>query len=241
MLNPYVELFLMSEILSLFEPRPEHKALRRMTVDFVQKEVEPQAGEFDRKEQFNLDLFCRLSPLGLLGLLVEDEKLGGSGMDLSAMVLVHEELSRSDPGFCLAYLAHSVLCVYNIYRNGNEEQKKLWLPGLCNGKKVGAMAMSEPDCGTDVLAMKTKAVWKGDKYILNGRKMWITNGCVDEIKSLCDICLVYAKTGDQISSFIVEKGFKVFRSVKKSWINWVCGPPTRRSWCLRTAKFLSAI
>ena len=195
---------------SLFDLSPEHRALRKMVADFVKKEVEPQALEFDKKEQFNLELFRKLGSLGLLGLLVKEEGLGGSDMDLTAMVLVHEELSRSDPGFCLAYLAHSVLCVYNIYRNASEEQKKLWLPGLCKGSKIGAMAMSEPDCGTDTLAMKTSAVKKGNKYILNGRKMWITNGSVDEQKIPCDICLLYAKTGDKISSFIVEKGFKGF-------------------------------
>ena len=195
---------------SLFNPSPEHKALREMTADFVQKELEPQALEFDKKEKFNLDLFQKLGPLGLLGLLVKEDSLGGSDMDFSAMVLVHEELSRSDPGFCLAYLAHSVLCVYNICRNASEEQKKLWLPDLCRGRKVGAMAMSEPDCGTDALAMKTRAIKKGDKYILNGRKMWITNGCLDGQKTPCDYCLVYAKTGDKISSFMVEKTFKGF-------------------------------
>ena len=197
-------------IFSFFNPSPEHKALREMIADFVQKEVEPQALEFDKKEIFNLDLFQKLGSLGLPGLLVREEDLGGSNMDFSAMVLAHEELSRSDPGFCLAYLAHSVLCVYNIYRNASEEQKKLWLPDLCKGQKLGAMAMSEPDCGTDALAMKTQAIKKGDKYILNGRKMWITNGCLDEQKKPCDYCLVYAKTGDKISSFVVEKTFKGF-------------------------------
>ena len=195
---------------SLFDPSHEHKALREMTADFVQKEVEPQALEFDKKEKFNLELFRKLGSLGLLGLLVKDENLGGSGMDLTAMVLVHEELSRSDPGFCLAYLAHSVLCTYNIYRNASEEQKKLWLPSLCSGEKVGAMAMSEPDCGTDVLAMKTSAVKKGNKYLLNGRKMWITNGSLDDQKTACDYCLLYAKTGDKISTFVVEKDFQGF-------------------------------
>lgn len=195
---------------SLFDPSPEHKALREMTIDFVKKELEPQALEFDKKEQFNLELFRKLGSLGFLGLLVEEESFGGSGMDLTAMVLVHEELSRSDPGFCLAYLAHSILCTYNIYRNASVEQKKNWLPGLCNGTKVGAMAMSEPDCGTDVLAMKTHAVKKADKYILNGRKMWITNGNLDEQGEPCDFCLLYAKTGDRISTFLVEKGFKGF-------------------------------
>lgn len=195
---------------SLFDPSPEHKALREMLKDFVQKEVEVQAQEHDQKEKFNIELFRKLGSLGLLGLLVKEERLGGSNMDLRAMVLVHEELSRSDPGFCLAYLAHSVLCVYNIYRNANEKQKELFLKGLCSGEKIGAMAMSEPDCGTDVLAMKTHAVKKGERYILNGRKMWITNGCLEDQKTSCDYCLVYAKTGDSISTFVVEKAFPGF-------------------------------
>ena len=195
---------------SLFNPSPEHKALRKMITAFVKKELEPQALEFDKKEQFNLELFRKLGPLGLLGLLVKEEELGGSNMDLSAMLIAHEELSSSDPGFCLAYLAHSVLCVYNIYRNANEDQKRSILPGLCSGEKIGAMAMSEPDCGTDALAMKSHAVKKDSLYILNGRKMWITNGCIDDNKQACDYVLVYAKTGDKISSFIVEKSFKGF-------------------------------
>ncbi|MDE0092624.1 MAG: acyl-CoA dehydrogenase family protein [Oligoflexia bacterium] len=195
---------------SLFNLSPEHKALREMTADFVKKELEPQALEFDKKEHFNLELFRKLGHLGLLGLLIKEEELSGSNMDLTAMVIVHEELSSSDPGFCLAYLAHSVLCAYNIYRNANEDQKKLFLPGLCSGNKIGAMAMSEPDCGTDALAMKTQAVKKEGIYLLNGRKMWITNGCIDNDKQACDYILVYAKTGDKVSSFVVEKSFKGF-------------------------------
>ena len=195
---------------SFFDPSPQHKALREMIKSFAQKELEPQALAFDKKEHFNLELFQKLGPLGLLGLLVKEESLGGSGMDLSAMLLAHEELSRVDPGFCLAYLAHSVLCAYNIYKNANEEQKKLFLPALCRGDKIGAMAMSEAEGGTDVLAMKTRATKKGDQYILNGRKMWITNGSLDENKTPCDLCLLYAKTGEHISSFVVEKGFKGF-------------------------------
>ena len=199
-----------SQNISLFNPSSEHKALREMTAQFVKKEVESQALEYDKKEEFNLELFRKLGKLGLLALLVKEDELGGSGMDLTAMLIAHEELSYSDPGFCLAYLAHSVLCVYNIYRNANEDQKKLILPGLCSGGKIGAMAMSEADCGTDALAMKTHAVKKASHYILNGRKMWITNGCIDNNKQACDFVLVYAKTGDKISSFVVEKSFKGF-------------------------------
>jgi len=195
----------------LFNPTEEHAMLRQTVREFVQSEVEPQAAEYDRKEQFNLPLFRRLGEIGLLGITVEDT-YGGSGMDTVAAVIAHEELSASDPGFALAYLAHSMLCVNNIATNCNDEQKKRWLPKLCSGEWVGSMAMSEPHVGTDVLGMKSIAVKKGDDYILNGRKMWITNGTVDDQGTPGDIVLVYAKTGErngrpQISTLIVEKGF----------------------------------
>ncbi len=196
--------------------------LRKTVREFVQAEVEPQAAEYDRKEQFNLKLFRRLGELGLLGITVSDE-YGGSGMDGVAAVIAHEELAMSDPGFCLAYLAHAMLCTNNLAVNCNEEQKKRWLPKLCSGEWVGSMAMSEPDVGTDVLGMKTTAVRKGDHYVINGRKMWITNGCVDEQGTPGDCVLVYARTGDgadgspSISSFLVEKthpGFSVGQKIK---------------------------
>lgn len=194
----------------LFNPTEEHKMLREMVRDFVQAEVEPQAHEYDKKEKFNLPLFKQLGELGLLGITVDDN-FGGSGMDATAAVIAHEELSASDPGFCLAYLAHSMLSVNNIALNANDQQKDKWLPKLCSGEWVGCMAMSEPHVGTDVLGMKTTAEKKGDKYILNGQKMWITNGQVDENGTPADIVLVYAKTGEsngraKISTFVVEKG-----------------------------------
>ncbi len=196
----------------LFNPTEEHQMLRQTVREFVEKEVEGQAAEFDRKEQFNLPLFRKLGDLGLLGITV-DEKYGGSAMDAISAVIAHEEISASDPGFCLAFLAHAALCANNIGVNANDEQKKRWLPKLCSGEWVGSMAMSEPHVGTDVLGMKTTAVKKGDKYIINGRKMWITNGTLDEKSTASDCVLVYAKSGDkdgrtQISTFVVEKGFK---------------------------------
>lgn len=196
----------------LFNPSEEHAMLRKMVRDFVESEVEPQAAEYDRKEQFNLDLFRKLGGIGLLGITVSDA-YGGSGMDATAAVIAHEELSASDPGFCLAYLAHAMLCVNNIAVNASEEQKKKWLPKLCSGESVGSMAMSEPHVGTDVLGMKTTAVKKGDKYIINGRKMWITNGTLDDNRTPGDGVLLYAKTGEEkgrskISTFFVEKNFK---------------------------------
>jgi isovaleryl-CoA dehydrogenase len=193
----------------LYNPTDEHSMLRQTLRSFVQEEVEPQAHAFDRKEQFNLPLFRKLGDLGLLGITVP-ENYGGSSMDAIAAVIVHEELSASDPGFCLAYLAHSMLLVNNFAVNASEEQKKKFLPGMCNGTWVGGMAMSEPAVGTDVMGMQTTAVKQGDHYVLNGRKMWITNGTLDENKTPADGLLVYAKTGEkngraQISSFLVEK------------------------------------
>lgn len=188
--------------------------LRQTVRDFVTAEVEPQAAEYDRKEQFNLPLFRRLGELGLLGITVDDQ-FGGSGMDAVAAVIAHEEISASDSGFCLAYLAHAALCANNVAVNASEEQKKRWLPKLCSGEWIGSMGMSEPHVGTDVLGMKTVAVKKGSNYVINGRKMWITNGCVDDQGTPGDCVLVYAKTGEQggkpmLSTFLVEKSHKGF-------------------------------
>ncbi|MEK6553792.1 MAG: acyl-CoA dehydrogenase family protein [Bdellovibrionota bacterium] len=196
----------------LFNPSEEHKMLRETVRSFVQTEVEPQAHEYDRAEKFNLPLFRKLGELGLLGITVP-EAYGGSGLDAMAAVIVHEELSASDPGFCLAYLAHSMLAVNNIAVNASEEQKKRLLPKLCSGEFVCCMAMSEPHVGTDVLGMKSTAVKKGDGYLINGRKMWITNGTIDENSTAADVVLLYARSGEkngrvQLSTFLVEKGME---------------------------------
>ena len=204
----------------LLNPTETHQMLRDSVKDFVKKEVEPQAHEFDKKENFNLALYKKTGELGLLGLVVP-EIYGGSEMDATAICIVHEELSASDPGFALAYLAHTLLCVNNLVVNGSESQKQKYLPKLSSGEHIGSMAMSEPDYGTDVLGMKTTAVKNNDKYIINGRKMWITNGSIDENKTPCDMVWVYAKTGEkngraQISTFIVEKndpGFYVGQKI----------------------------
>ena len=195
---------------NLFNPTEEHRMLREMVREFVETEVESQALEFDREEKFNLPLFRKLGELGLLGVTVPEE-YGGSGMDPLAAVIVHEELSVADPGFALAYLAHAILSANNFAVNANEEQKKEFLPKLCSGEWVGCMAMSEPHVGTDVMGMLTTAVKKGDKYVINGRKMWITNGTIDENGTPADFVLIYAKTGEkngraQISTFMVERG-----------------------------------
>lgn len=205
----------------LFNPTEVHKMLRQTVRDFVAKEVEPQALEFDRKEQFNSPLFRKLGELGLLGVTVEEE-YGGIGLDATSAVIAHEELAASDAGFCLAYLAHSMLCVNNLAFNASSEQKARWLPKLCSGEHIGAMAMSEPGAGTDVLAMESLAERQGDHYLLNGRKMWITNGTLDEAGTPADGVLVYARTGStkerpQISTFFVEagaQGFSVGQKIK---------------------------
>jgi isovaleryl-CoA dehydrogenase len=193
----------------------EEIMLRETVRDFVKREVEPQAQQSDAQERFNIDLFRKLGDLGLLGASAPDE-FGGSGLSPLSIVMAHEELSASDPGLCLAFLAHSLLCVNNIVVNGSETQKRTYLPKLCSGEWIGAMAMSEPEAGTDVLGMKTSAKPSDKGYVLNGRKMWITNGVVDNEKSPCDVLFVYAKTGEdergrvKLSSFIVEKGTKGF-------------------------------
>ena len=203
-------------------PTEEHSMLREMVRGWVASEVEPQALEHDRNEKFNLGLFRQMGEMGLLGITAPVEH-GGAGMDALAAALVNEEISYSDPGFCLAYLAHSMLFVNNLSRNGSEEQKARILPKVCSGEWVGAMAMSEPDIGTDVLGMSTTADRQEDgSWLINGRKMWITNGCIDDDGTPCDVVWTYAKTGvDQkgraeISTFIVEKdhpGFSVGQKI----------------------------
>ncbi len=191
-------------------PTEEHKMLRDQVRAFTKEEVEPQALEHDRVERFNRRLFEKVGELGLLGITVT-EKDGGAGMDATAAVIVHEELSASDPGFALAYLAHSMLCVNNLAVNANDEQKRRWLPRLIAGDAIGAMGMSEPAVGTDVLGLRTTATLQGDHWVVNGRKMWITNGAVDDEKTTCDVMLFYARTGGtdarpEITSFVVERG-----------------------------------
>lgn len=195
--------------------------IREMVRDFVREEVEPQALAHDRDEKFNLDLFRQLGEYGLLGITISDE-YGGAGMDATAAAIVNEELSYSDPGFCLAYLAHAQLTVNNLAVNGSDEQKARFLPGLCSGELVGCMAMSEPDYGTDALAMTTTATRQGDgNWCINGRKMWITNGVIDDEGTPADIVWLYARTGTdekgrpEISTFIIEKGMDGYKSGQK--------------------------
>ncbi|MBX3250426.1 MAG: acyl-CoA dehydrogenase family protein [Myxococcales bacterium] len=192
----------------LFNPTPEHAQLREMVRRFAETEVEPQALEHDRSETFNLPLFRKLGELGVLGVTCGEE-YGGAGLDAVAACIVHEELSAVDPGFTLAYLAHSMLFVNNVYQNANDEQRRRFLPGACEGTKVCGMCMSEPDAGTDVLGLRTTARRDGDFYVLDGAKMWITNGAISK-DELGDAFLVYARMEgaprSELTSFLVEKG-----------------------------------
>ena len=197
----------------IFTPTEDHKQLREMVRAFTKAEVEPQALEHHRDEKFNLPLFRKLGELGLLG-IPADPNHGGSGMDATAAVIAHEELSASDPSFCLSYLAHSMLFVNNLSVNGTEDQKARILPTACSGQTIGGMCMSEPGAGTDVMGMTTRATRDGDDFVINGAKMWITNGAVSDTE-LGDHFVVYARTGDKggasdLSLFLVEKGMPGF-------------------------------
>jgi len=193
--------------LDLFNPSPEHQALRTLVRDFAEREVEPQAAGHDRDESFNRPLFQKLGELGLLGVTVP-EAYGGSGMDASAAVIAHEELAAADAGLTLSYLAHSMLFANNLAKNGSEDQCRRFLPEACAGRTVCGMGMSEAGAGTDLMAMKTTARLKGDRYFLNGSKMWITNGLTSDTE-MGDTFLIYARTSEQgprgISTFLVDK------------------------------------
>ncbi|MEE9608724.1 MAG: acyl-CoA dehydrogenase family protein [Myxococcota bacterium] len=200
--------------LDLFAPTPEHHLLAQTLAEFVAREVEPQAAEHDRSETFNHALFKRAGELGLLGVTIAEEH-GGAGLDATAAVQVFEALSTSDPGFALAVLAHAILFAQNVNVNASEVLKKHVLPHAVSGEWIGGLCMTEPEVGTDVLAMRTRARREGDAYVLEGVKTFITNGGIDE-QTLGDAFVVYAATGEQsISAFLVEKGGKGFRLGQK--------------------------
>ncbi|MBW2271840.1 MAG: acyl-CoA dehydrogenase family protein [Deltaproteobacteria bacterium] len=200
--------------LDLFAPTPEHALLAETLREFVEREVEGQAAEHDRDERFNHALFRRAGELGLLGVTVP-EAHGGAGMDAIAAVQVFEALSTSDPGFGLAVLAHAILFTQNLAVNGNDEQRGRVLPKATSGEWIGGLCMTEPEVGTDVLAMRTRAVREGEVYRLSGTKTFITNGGIDE-ETLGDVFIVYATTGErEISSFLVEKGMEGFQLGQK--------------------------
>ncbi|GMI51615.1 hypothetical protein TeGR_g9531 [Tetraparma gracilis] len=196
----------------IFNPTEDHTMFRNMLRQFAEDKVEPQALEHNRKEIFNRDLFTELGGLGVLGITVAEE-YGGSAMDATAVVIAMEELSASDPAFCLSYLAHATLFVNNLHLNGTHAQKLKYLPSACDGSKVGGMCMSEPGAGTDVLGMSTTAKQQeGGDWLINGTKMWITNGTLDG-ETTGDYFLVYARTGEKktdLSMFIVEKDMPGF-------------------------------
>ena len=187
--------------------------LRDSVHAFAQDEIAPRAAEIDRDNLFPMDLWKKMGDLGILGITVPEE-YGGAGLGYLAHVVTMEEISRASGAVGLSYGAHSNLCVNQLKLNGSDAQKKKYLPKLISGEHVGALAMSEPGSGSDVVSMKLRAEFKGDHYVLNGNKMWITNG------PDADTLVVYAKTDPGlgprgITAFIIEKGFKGFSTAQK--------------------------
>src|SRR5947207_7019142 len=187
--------------------------LRATVQQFAANEIAPRAADIDRSNQFPDGLWRKMGDLGLLGITVE-ETYGGTHMGYLAHIVAMEESSRASGSVGLSYGAHSNLCVNQIYRNGNAAQKRKYLPRLISGEHVGALAMSEPGAGSDVVSMRLRAERKAQRYVLNGNKMWITNG------PDADTLVVYAKTDLQsgprgITAFLVEKGMKGFSTAQK--------------------------
>jgi isovaleryl-CoA dehydrogenase len=198
--------------------------LRDTVLSFAQEEIAPLAEEIDRNDSFPRQLWPKMGALGLHGITV-DEEYGGSGLGYLEHCVAMEEVSRASGSIGLSYGAHSNLCINQIRRNGSRDQKERYLPKLISGEHVGALAMTEPSAGSDVVSMKTRADKKGDRYILNGSKMWITN--CDE----ADVAVIYAKTDPDagsrgISTFIVEKSFAGFSVAQKLDKLGMRGSPT---------------
>ena len=187
------------------------RSLTETVRGFAARELAPHAEELDREERLAPGIFKKLGELGLLG-ITAPEDYGGVGLGARAMVAVMEELSYAEPGTCLSYLAHSLLFVHNLAQNGSPEQLQKYLVPASDGGSVGGMAMTEPGAGSDAVSMQTRAVKRGDVYVLNGSKMFITNGPIG------DVFLVYARTGENrkdLSTFIVERGFSGFSVGRK--------------------------
>jgi isovaleryl-CoA dehydrogenase len=197
------------------------RALKEMIEKFGKSEIQPIAKDVDLKDEFPSGMFRKLGELGLLGMTV-NSKYGGSEMGYFEHTLAMEEISRYSASIGLSYGAHSNLCVNQLHRHGTEEQKMKYLPKLCSGEFVGSLAMSESNSGSDVVSMKLRAEKKGDKWVLNGSKMWITNA------PIADILIVYAKTDSAkgISTFIIEKDFKGFKVAQKLDKLGMRGSPT---------------
>jgi len=203
---------------------PEIDMLRNTVRDFADDKIAPIAAEIDRDDRFPIELWPQMGALGLHGITVEEE-FGGSGMGYLAHCVAMEEVSRGSASVGLSYGAHSNLCVNQIRRNGNDAQRRKYLPKLMSGEHVGALAMSEPGAGSDVVSMRLRADKKGDRYILNGTKLWITNG------HYADTLVVYAKTKPDagsrgITAFLIEKGMKGFRPAQKLDKLGMRGSPT---------------
>ncbi|NSX17218.1 isovaleryl-CoA dehydrogenase [Cupriavidus taiwanensis] len=196
-----------------FDLGEDIEMLRGAVRDWAQAELAPRAAEIDRTDQFPMDAWKQMGDLGVLGITVAEE-YGGANMGYLAHMIAMEEISRASASVGLSYGAHSNLCVNQIHRNGTAAQKAKYLPKLVSGEWIGALAMSEPNAGSDVVSMKLRAQLKGDRYVLNGTKMWITNG------PDCDVLVVYAKTEPELgargmTAFIVEKGMKGFSVAQK--------------------------
>ncbi|VXB25811.1 Acyl-CoA dehydrogenase, short-chain specific [Luteimonas sp. 9C] len=196
-----------------FQLGEEIEMIRESVQDFAAQEIAPLATHADEDNAFPHALWAKLGAQGLLGITVE-EQYGGTGLGYLAHVVAMEEISRASGGIGLSYGAHSNLCLNQLRKNASEAQKQQYLPKLCSGEHVGALAMSEPGAGSDVVGMKLRAELRGDRYVLNGNKMWITNG------PTADVLVVYAKTDPAagpkgITTFIIEKGFKGFSTAQK--------------------------
>jgi isovaleryl-CoA dehydrogenase len=207
-----------------FDLGPEIDQLRDSVRGFTEQTIAPVAAEMDRTDKFPREIWPQMGELGLHGITVEEE-FGGTGMGYLAHCVAMEEVSRGSAAVGLSYGAHSNLCVNQIRRNGNAAQKRKYLPKLISGEHVGALAMSEPGAGSDVVGMKLRAEKRGEHYVLNGSKMWITNG------PYADTLVVYAKTDPNagprgITAFLIEKGMKGFKAAQKLDKLGMRGSPT---------------